>query len=77
MSKTSLEFSQKELMHLFLSVYTIQNENEEDVSEFQTKFEAVYEKYASLYEVTAFDKEVEKKDVKGLLAKLASSIDLE
>lgn len=69
-----MEFNQTELMQLFLSLYTLENENGEDVTEFEKEFDIIFEKYSAIYEVTPFDIKEERENRRKLFAKLVSKV---
>ncbi|MGG0308412.1 hypothetical protein ABEY43_06640 [Priestia megaterium] len=71
-----MEFTQKELMQLFLSVYAIERENENDLNINDEEFGMVLNKFTGYHEVTEYGKELQKQDTNELLKKLLSKIEL-
>lgn len=66
----------EELIQCFLSIVTIEKEHGNITDEYDKEFEKIYEVYASLYDVTEYEKERETSNTKKLLDKLVAQINL-
>lgn len=72
------EFTQRQLMQLFLSVYTVQFDHDSSVvKEYEDKFTAILNKHSQIHEVTPYGEEMEKLDTQKLMDKLLSMIEEE